>query len=67
MGVKIIKCSAIIAAYIVSFGLLCPTLVSASSDEIVIAGLVAVVLTVSTIPAVGQYVMNLFLTTERTK
>jgi len=56
----IIKVSAIIFAYLISFGLLCPWLVSLRDDFGVILGISAVVLTVSTLPAAIHYVMNLF-------
>lgn len=63
---KIIKCLLIIISYVISFGLICPLLISYKDDIAVLGGLAVLVLTISTFPATIYYVKNLFLTNEKT-
>ena len=62
---KIIKCLLIIIGYVISFGLICPLLISYKDDIAVIGGLAVLVLTISSFPATIHYVTNLFLTNEK--
>lgn len=59
MGVKFIKLSLIIICYVISFGFICPFLISYKDDFFVMGGIVAVILTLATLPTAINYVLNL--------
>lgn len=59
MGVKFIKLSLIIIGYVISFGFLCPFLISYKDDLFVMVGIAAVILTLATLPTAINYVLNL--------
>jgi hypothetical protein len=59
MGVKFIKLSLIIIGYVISFGFVCPFLISYKDDFFVMVGIAAVILTLATLPTAINYVLNL--------
>lgn len=60
MGTKIVKFCAIVIAYVFSFGVVCPWLISYKDDAMFIGGIVTVVLSIATIPTAITYILNLF-------
>ncbi len=59
MGVKFIKLCLIVIGYVISFGFVCPFLISYKDDFFVMGGIVAVILTLATLPTAINYVLNL--------
>lgn len=59
MGIKFIKLALIILGYVISFGFICPFLISYKDDFYVTVGIAVVILTLATLPTVVNYVLNL--------
>lgn len=59
MGIKFIKLALIILGYVISFGFICPFLISYKDDFYVTVGIAVVILTLATLPATVNYVLNL--------
>jgi hypothetical protein len=59
MSVKFIKLSLIIIGYVISFGFVCPFLISYKDDFFVMGGIASVILTLATLPTAINYVLNL--------
>lgn len=59
MGVKFIKLCLIVIGYVISFGFVCPFLISYKDDFFVMGGIAAVILTLATLPTAINYVLNL--------
>lgn len=59
MGIKFIKLALIILGYVISFGFICPFLISYKDDFYVAVGIAVVILTLATLPATVNYVLNL--------
>ena len=59
MGIKFIKLALIILGYVISFGFICPFLISYKDDFYVTVGIAVVILTLATLPTAVNYVLNL--------
>jgi hypothetical protein len=59
MSIKFIKLSLIIIGYVISFGFVCPFLISYKDDFFVFGGIAVIILTLATLPTAINYVLNL--------
>lgn len=59
MSIKFIKLSLIIIGYVISFGFVCPFLISYKDDFFVMSGIIGIILTIATLPTALNYALNL--------
>jgi hypothetical protein len=59
MGVKFIKLCLIIIGYVISFGFVCPFLISYKDDFFVMSGIAVIIFTLATLPTALNYALNL--------
>ena len=59
MSIKFIKLSLIIIGYVISFGFICPFLISYKDDFFVLGGIAIIILTLATLPTAINYILNL--------